>query len=109
MTSKSVGDGSDGIIARVAIVAVRGKKFGEEHADDGTEERKTGADDGDVAFGSGPVGCSNVAVGRICAGRDGAETGETEDAGNDDTERNLISFCFVMHIRESQVSHTGYQ
>lgn len=109
MTSKSVGGGSDGIIARVPVVAVCGKKFGEEDADDGTEEWKARADDGDVAFGSGPVGSSNVAVGRICAASDGAETGETEDACNNDTEQNLVSVHFVMHSQETQASHTGYQ
>lgn len=46
----------------VAAVAVCGHELGEDAADYGAEEGERGTDDGDVAFGGGPVGSGNVAV-----------------------------------------------
>jgi hypothetical protein len=46
----------------VGLVAVCREQFGEDAADDGSEEGETGAYNGDVAFCGGPIGGSNVAV-----------------------------------------------
>lgn len=54
MCSSSVGG--------VTVMAVGREQLGEDAANDGPEEGKTGADDGNVAFCSCPVGGSNVAV-----------------------------------------------
>ena len=43
-------------------MAVGREQLGEDAADNGPEEGKTGADDGDVTFCSCPVGSSNVTV-----------------------------------------------
>lgn len=44
------------------FVAVGWHELGEDQGDDGSEEREGSADDGDVAFCCGPVGCADVAV-----------------------------------------------
>lgn len=46
----------------VAAVAVCGHELGEDTADHGAEEGERSADDGDIAFCSGPVGGGDVAV-----------------------------------------------
>ena len=46
----------------MSLVAARSQKFGEYAVNKRSKERKTGADNGDVAFRGGPVGCSYVAV-----------------------------------------------
>lgn len=64
---------------------MRGEKSRKYATDQGTQEGQTGADDGDVAFGGGPVCGGDVAPGGVWALGDFAEAGETEDACYDDS------------------------
>ena len=48
--------------AASASVAVRRHELGKYHSDHGAEEGERGADDGNVAFGCGPVGGADIAV-----------------------------------------------
>ena len=88
------------------VAAAVAKNLGEEAGDEGFEGRQGGADDADVHFDTGPVGCGSVVPGYVFGNRDDIEGAETEDGDKADA---LVDKSVVIRVMDRGCSLTIHQ